>query len=128
MNFHTFLLIGVCFCSYGLLTWALIKEYATTFPFCLNDDDTERCIPCPDNAKCVETEIQCDERYVYQRGQCLPVHLADTSKQDDLNNKYQKDDPTPKRIFLIIIESIATCSLFVFILVQLRQTANQKEA
>lgn len=128
MNLANFFLIGICFCSYGLLTWALVKEYATTFPFCLNDDDQERCIPCPDNAKCVETEIQCDERYFYQRGQCLPIHLAETSKHDDLNNKYQKDNPTSKRVFLITIEAIATCSLFLFMLVNLRQINNQKEA
>ena len=128
MNLSSLFMISICLCSYGLLTWALAKEYATTFPYCLNQDDKERCIPCPDNAKCIETEIQCDERYFFQRGQCLPLHLADTSKQEDLNIKYQKDNPTSKRTFLITVEIIATMSLFVFVFVQFRQTTNQKEA
>ncbi|KAK8838732.1 hypothetical protein M9Y10_032771 [Tritrichomonas musculus] len=127
MNLNSFLVVALSFFSYGLLTFALVKEYATTFPYCLNDNDNERCIPCPDNAKCIETEIQCDERYVFQRGQCLPVHLVDTTKQEDLANNYQKENPTPKRIFLTTIEVFATCSLFIFVFVQIRQTTNPKD-
>lgn len=126
MKTISYLTIFISICAYGLFTYAIIKEYITTLPFCQNGKENEKCIPCPNNAKCVQAEIQCDERYVYQGGQCLPIHLVETSQKDELNSIFHKENSIEKRYFLLCIEFIISIAFIIFVIVQIRQGTSFK--
>ena len=108
----------------------MFTEYMTTLPFC-SSDYQDRCIPCPSNAKCLESEIKCDERYFFQDGQCLPLHILDAAEKSENEtnenpSNYQRQDQFPKQIFLILAETFASISLIVFFIVSYYQARNSK--
>lgn len=114
--------------AYGAFVFALYQEYLTTLPFCINDEKKQQCKPCPKNAKCIENEIQCDERYYLQEGQCLPVHV-------DMPDKTPEPKPHPnqtssqkqKQYFIFGLGAFATFVYISFIVVQARNDKNAKQ-
>ena len=119
-------LLFVGFSAYGLLTYAMFKEYLTTLPFCADSNEKGQCIPCPKNAKCLENEVQCDELYTYQNGQCVPVIVEENEKSGTPSINYQKENQLPKQIFLASIEVVASVSLVSLIFIQLYQQKRSK--
>lgn len=116
----------VCISAYGLLTFAVVREYRTTLPYCIDNNEKGQCIPCPENAKCVETEVQCDERYAFQNGQCVSmIVLENDEESDSVPTNYLKESQTPKQIFLFTIEIIATIIFIFFVFIQLHQNRSQ---
>ena len=121
-----FFLLFVGFAAYGLLTYAIFKEYLTTLPFCADSNEKGQCIPCPKNAKCLENEVQCDELYTYQNGQCVPVIIEENEKSEVPLINYQKENQLPKQIFLISIEVVASISFVSLLFIQIYQQKRSK--
>ncbi|KAK8846358.1 hypothetical protein M9Y10_020370 [Tritrichomonas musculus] len=120
-------LLFVSFSAYGLLTYAMFKEYLTTLPFCADSNEKGQCIPCPKNAKCVENEVQCNELYTYQNGQCIPVIIdAENENAEIPTMNYQKESQLPKQIFLIAVEAVASISFVSFLFIQFYQQRKSK--
>ena len=107
----------VAMAAYGVFSWGIYNDYQSTLPYCLEDEEQQQCIPCPDHAKCIRREIQCDERYKFQDGQCIPMHLEDT----DQHSTMIQDTAHQKRLFLLSSEGIATVAFAGVLLSQLRR-------
>ena len=102
--------------AWSLLSWGVYTDYQSTLPYCLEDEEQGQCRPCPDHAKCIRREIQCDERYKFQDGQCIPMHIEDTEQHGGL----VKDTAHYKRMYLITVEGVATFVASGLLLWQLR--------
>jgi hypothetical protein len=114
----SYLLLTSATLAYVIFSYAMVNDYQALFhlrEFCTDDEDTDQCIPCPANARCLKDEIQCDERYQLQGGQCIPVHLDDSQ----LPKVGKSDDSSAKQLFYFAAEIWATVIFVAFLAVQL---------
>ena len=125
MNLITISILILSIFSFILFSFSIYQEYIKTFPFCSEEDISDLCTPCPENAKCIETEIKCDERYYYQDGQCLPFDVSHDNR--DLITNHIRNNSKSKKVFLITFEIIEFSSIVIFIIVNIHQFNIKKE-